>query len=132
MPKPTTYTPEVVERVYQYLDEYQAQGDAIPSVAGLASYLKKSRRTLYLWKSVTDDEGELLYPDYVQALDDVMSAQERALLNGGLTGDLTASIVKLALGQHGYSDRVDQTVSGGDTPIKTKHTVEFIRVSQDA
>jgi hypothetical protein len=41
-----------------------------------------------------------------------MAKQERELLNGSLKGDYNATISKLMLTKHGYSDKVESEISG--------------------
>ena len=40
-------------------------------------------------------------------LDALNELQERAMLNGGASGQINSSIAKLVLAKHGYHDRVD-------------------------
>jgi hypothetical protein len=41
-----------------------------------------------------------------------MKLQESKLLNEGLKGNFNATITKLILTKHGYSDRIEQELSG--------------------
>ena len=48
--RPSEYTDEVVKKSIYYLaDGYKELGDIVPSVAGLACFLGKSRRVMYDW-----------------------------------------------------------------------------------
>ena len=115
--RPTKYTDETNDTARAYLDGgYMAEGSVIPSVAGLALLLGVARNTIYDWAS---QEDKL---EFSNILDDILSKQEILLINSGLTGDFNASIAKLALGKHGYSDKVEQdTVHSFDL---SGHTLE--------
>jgi len=113
--RPTKYTAELLEAARSYVDGgYAEQGDPAPLIAGLAINLGISRETVYAWAS-QDDKGE--FSDIVS---DLMATQERKLLQGGLSGEFNASITKLALTKHDYSDKSENTLQGGDKPISVQ------------
>ncbi len=77
----------------------------LPSVAGLARWLRVSRETIYAWS------GEnRVFSDIYQ---DVMAEQEQRLLNNGLSGKYQPIITKLLLTKHGYSDKQELTGKDG-------------------
>lgn len=118
--RPTLYTPELVNRARGYLTSYQDMGDKVPSVAALACVLGVTRETCHAWAN--DPEKA----EFSHILKELMQRQERALLNGGLGGDFNATITKMMLTKHGYSDRVenDHTSSDGSmTPRSTSAAV---------
>jgi len=96
--RPTKYCDEMIKAADYYLKNYEQLGDAMPQIAGLAVYLDVSRETVYDW-SKQDDKTE--FSDIVEK---ILSSQELVLLNKGLKGEFNASITKLALCKHGYSD----------------------------
>ena len=100
MARPTKYTPKIIKEARDYIENYADAGHIIPSVVGMASELKVSKSTLYDWASQKDNE-------FSDILDECMDSQEIKLMNGGLSGDFNASIAKLALGKHGYSDKTE-------------------------
>jgi len=100
MARPTKYNDEIVEKARDYLINYAKYDDIMPSIVGMAIALNVGKSTLYDWAS--DPEKE-----FSDILDECMDRQERILLKNGLTGDFTAPITKLALGKHGYSDKID-------------------------
>ena len=73
--------------------------EVIPSVAGLACYLNISRSTVYEYK---DQNSEFSY-----ILEEILSRQEKILINGGLSNSFNSTITKLLLTKHGYSDKQD-------------------------
>jgi hypothetical protein len=106
--RPTDYSDEILGRAGFYLLNYKEFGDAIPSVAGLSHYLKIARSTIYDWASHEDKKA------FSDILGEILSDQERTLLNNGLTGKFNPAITKLALGKHGYSDKQEVTGKDGE------------------
>lgn len=115
--RPSKLTDELMNKAQDYADfGYEEQGDAVPSVAGLAVYLGVGRSTIYDNKSAFSD-----------ILEQIAQKQEQKLINGGLLGGFNATIVKMMLTKHGYSDKqvVDNTSSDGSmSPSSIK--IEFI------
>lgn len=115
--RPSKLTDELMNKAQDYADfGYEEQGDAVPSVAGLAVYLGVGRSTIYDNKSAFSD-----------ILEQIAQKQEQKLINGGLLGGFNATIVKMMLTKHGYSDKqvVDNTSSDGSmSPGGIK--IEFI------
>lgn len=100
--RPTEYSEEVLEIANAYIDNFKSEhGHAIPSVAGLAKVLRKSRECLYQWAREDDKKA------FSDILRQIVSDQEFELLNNGLNGEFNPAITKLALGKHGYSDKQD-------------------------
>ena len=119
--RPTKYNKDILAKAREYLTNYAELGDAIPSVAGLAVTLGIARDTGYDWAKQEDKK------DFSDTLDDILSTQERVLFNKGLTGDFNSNITKLALANHGYSDKSDLSLGGQKgNPIESKWTVEFV------
>lgn len=107
--RPTDYTPELIEKARKYIGgQWEIEGDAIPSIAGLAVYLKKSRETLRAW---SHEEGK---EEFSAMLGEMLAKQENILLSRGLTNEHNPTITKLVLSKHGYSDKIEQ---------ETKHDV---------
>ena len=102
--QPTKYNKEVLAKANVYLNEWQKEGDMIPSIEALAPYLGVSRATLYNWEDKHDE--------FLDILDEIMAIQKRTLLNNGLSGDFNSNITKLALGKHGLSEK--RELSGVD------------------
>jgi hypothetical protein len=123
--RPTKYTPELLENARIYLQNWKEIGDQMPSVAGLACYIKVRRATCHVW---VKEEGK---EEFSYILGEILDLQERVLFNSGLDGTFNAAITKLALGKHGYHDKVDSTHGGPDGgPIKVT-SVERTIISPD-
>ncbi len=113
--RPTKYGPDMLLAAKDYLENWESTGDMIPNVAGLACELGVCIRTIHNWSAEHDE--------FMHITRGMMSAQERKLLSGGLSGDFNPNITKLILGKHGYSDKQDNTLSGPDGgPIQTDNT----------
>src|SRR3990167_6799432 len=94
--RPTVYSEEILTKTRDYIVNYEKFDDAIPSIAGLAVVLGISRETIYDWAS-QEEKKEFSY-----ILADILSNQERILINKGLKGEFNSNITKLVLGKHGY------------------------------
>jgi len=100
--RPTTLTPELIEKARQY-----AMGDwrhsdhvenvMVPSLAGLACYLLQSKPTVQTW-ATNNAEFAYIY-DAIQAM------QHHILENGGLSNQMNSAMCKLLLSQHGVIER---------------------------
>lgn len=103
--RPTDYTPELLEKAREY---QQNCPDELPSVAGLAIVLGVARKTIYDWASQEDKE------EFCNIVEALMSSQEKKLFEKGLKNEYNASIAKLMLSKHGYSDKqeIDHTTKG--------------------
>ena len=123
MARPTKQTPEIIEAAKAYLDNYEAAGDAFPSIVGMALAIGVGKSTLYDWASQEDSE-------FSDILSHCREKYEQTLLNGGIRGDFNAAITKLALGKVGYSDKQELTGNEGG-PVESKWTVEFVNASPE-
>lgn len=92
--RPTIITDELLDKAKRYADGGFVGIDVVPSIAGLAHHLKISRSTIYANQA-----------EFSDTLERIKQTQERMLLNGGLTGEFNATLTKLLLANHGYSDK---------------------------
>ncbi len=125
--RPTEYTIEITNRANVYLQEcvdeieefHQTKGEKsntyrrlvrvrIPTIEGLASYLKISKNTLYDW--------EKQHKEFSDVMEDLRQKQAHALIQGGLSGDYNPTIAKVLLTKHGYREGIDQTTNDKDMP----------------
>ena len=119
--RPSKYTPELLEKARDYIENHVQYGDVVPSHAGLATEIDITRKTLYEWSH--DPEKA----DFSDILDQCNRKQERMLLSGALVGDMNANIAKLMLGKHGYSEKHQNELTGADGgAIKTESKVEWV------
>jgi hypothetical protein len=102
----------------KYLEEYKDNSELIPSIAGLALYLGVSRSTVHLWATQEDKK------EFSDTLEKIKARQEVLLLSGGLGGTMNSTITKLALANHGYSDKVDHASTDGSMSPKDPVTLD--------
>lgn len=93
-----------IDLAASYLDgAWRDVGDVVPTLAGMALYIGVNLGTL---KRLADKCDALMSMcEYVQTLN------HHAIINGGLAGHLNPAIVRAMMGTHGYSDKVDTTVT---------------------
>lgn len=96
--RPTKYTPELLRKAAEYLEDYETYGDVIPSVAGLAQVIDVTRDRLHVW---ANDKNK---KEFKYMMLKLKSIQEAALLSGGLSSKFNPTITKLVLSKHGYHD----------------------------
>jgi len=114
MARPTKYTQEALDLARDYVQNFEDYGDVIPTVAGLACEIGVCRDTIHTW---VKEEGKEEFSDIVKGM---MSAQERKLVNGGLSGGHNPMISKLLLSKHGYSDKQEVDLSSKDGSMTPK------------
>jgi len=118
--RPTKYNKEIVEKARDYLTSWRSHGDMIPSIEALSEVLELDRSTLYDWKK-QESKAE-----FSNILERILVLQQRELINNGLSGDFNAAITKLALGKHGFSDRVESENENKTSMTIKGLTVEYV------
>ena len=117
--RPSELTPEVIEKAWAYLKGgYKSQGNAVPSVAGLAFALGKSRNVLYEWSKRSNEFNDIL--------ECIATTQEMLLIDGALTGDYSAPFTKLLMTKHGYSDKVETDVTSKGEAVVMPSVIELV------
>lgn len=117
----TDYSEKMLKKAQEYLDGgYETTANPLfPSVVGLAGYLGVARSTVNLWGTQAGKEP------FSDILEQIQVLQHDKLLSKGLTGDYNASIAKLALGKHGYSDKQELTGKDGTPLAPPTLTIKF-------
>ena len=102
--RPTKLTVELIEKTANYITQ-----TAFPTFEELSLHLDVSRSTIYKWMEENDE-----FSDIGSKL---MSRQALDLMRKGLKGEYNASIAKLLLTKHGYSDKqeIEQNLTGNVT-----------------
>jgi len=108
--RPSKLTDELIEKARLYIDDFRSHGDVIPTIEGLAYYLEIARSTLY-----TYEEADSRFSDIVNR---VRLLQAKMLINGGLMGDFNASITKVMLTKHDYSDKQEIDHKSSENSMK--------------
>lgn len=113
--RPTKYNDEMLAKAYDYLENWQSYGDAIPMACGLADHLGIHRDTMYDWCKQPEKQE---FSDIVKT---VATKQERTLINGLLNGDMNPQTGNKILGaRHDYKEtsQIDTVSSDGSmSPI---------------
>jgi len=123
--RPSKYDPSVLPIVREYIDNYSEHGDVIPQIAALHKILDVSVSSIYRW-----EENE---EQFREVLDELRQAQHKVLLNGGISGDFNATITKLVLTKHGYTDKTETELTGkGGGPVEWVIESVSADKSQDA
>ena len=99
--RPTDFSQETIDKARDYLLTYSELGHAVPSIAGLATVLKVARSTIY------EQQSDAEKKQFSDILSEILAEQEQVTLSNGLKGDFNATIAKLLLGKHGYSDKAE-------------------------
>lgn len=101
--RPTDYTPELVKQAWDYVN--RTEYTAVPSVAGLCCEININRTTAYEWAKDSNKE-------FSNILAKIAQKQESLLIEKGLKSEFNSTITKLMLTKHGYSDKIEQEMSG--------------------
>lgn len=102
--RPTKYSKNMLTKALGYLQNYKELGDVVPTREGMADELGVTVATLYNWA----DE----HPEFFDTLARANAKQARALVSGGLSGEMQPTIVKLMLANHGYREKQEIEHSG--------------------
>jgi len=121
--RPTKLTPELLVKAKEYLDGGYLSDELVPTIAGLSLYIDISRVTVYEWAKDN--------PEFTYIVEKLMGGQEKGLLKGALGGDYNASIAKLMLTKHGYTDKVEQDVKSSDGSMSPTR-IEIVAPSVDS
>src|ERR1044071_2612426 len=121
--RPPEYNDEIPIKAREYLEscedeEYQVtkyEGEKstgfetkvrvkLPTIEGLALYLKIHKDTIYEWEKAKNEDDSLKYPEFSDVISELRAKQARELVNKGLSGDYNPTIAKVLLAKHGYKD----------------------------
>lgn len=128
MSRPKEFDQTSIDKARKYLDmcidQYEKRGMfeklkvKVPTIEGLARYLKIHRDTVYQWEKENEEFSDIL--------EELRSEQADRLLNMGLSGDYNSTIAKVLLTKHGYSDKqeIDQKTTVKDERINTKNLTD--------
>jgi len=109
MGRPTKYDKTIIPKTIDYMNNYDDYHDVFPSVEGLAVALGVGRTTVYRW----EDEKE----DFRNTLDALRTQGIRVLFNKGLKNEANAMMCKLALGNHGITEKVQTDLISSDDSL---------------
>jgi len=106
--RPTKYNPELIRKACDYLENYEALGHKIPTLAGLSLSIGINKETTQAWSK---DKNKR---QFSVLCSQIKMVQEQALIDKGLDSTWNGSITKLLLQKHGYHDnpQANQASSG--------------------
>lgn len=116
--RPTKYTPELLTNAEEYVDGGFLMDGLIPTIEGLSLVLGVARETCHVWRH---EEGK---EEFSNILDKLLSKQSSMVINGALGNDYNATIAKLLLGKHGYSEKTQTDVTSGGEAIKNTFIIQ--------
>ena len=108
MGRPTKYDETIIPKTIDYMNNYDDYHDVFPSVEGLAVALGVGRKTIYRWEE--DPRKE----DFRHTLDALRTQGIRVLFNKGLKNEANAMMCKLALGNHGITEKIQTDLISSD------------------
>ncbi len=133
--RPIEYSQDIVTKAREYIasctDEenefHKTRGDKsdsyerlvnvnIPTIGGLAVYLKIARSTIYEWAK------DKTKPEFSDVIDELQAEQEHRLINNGLNGTYNSTIAKVLLTKHGYREGIENTGKDGEPLIPDKQS----------
>lgn len=117
--RPTKYSEEILIKVQEYLDtcvDLEEDGEMhikrkvnIPTLEGLAVYLKINKDTIQEWRKEHEEFSVLIA--------DLLNIQASRLVNNGLSGTYNPTIAKVLLTKHGYREGIDATTNDRDINV---------------
>ena len=117
--RPTKLTPELMAKAKEYVEGGFLAKELVPTIAGLTLHIDVRRSTVYEWAKSNEQFSDIV--------DKVMVFQEQELIRGSLGGALNASIAKLLLTKHGYSDKQETALTGADGgPVEVRDVTRTI------
>lgn len=110
--RPTKYCQEILDKANEYIETWEELGDSIPMICSLAIHCGIDKTTVYEWEKDEDKK------EFSHVCARVRACQEKVLINKGLTRESEASLSKLLLRKHGYTEGVDLDLSSKDGSMK--------------
>lgn len=116
--RPTDYTPEVINKLEEYLSQCGREQTELPTVEGFALYIDVDTDTINNWADKKDDNGSLVHPEFFGAYKKLFNKQKNQLINDGLYGGKeinTAMAIFLLKVNHNMveTNRTELTGKGG-------------------
>lgn len=100
--RPSPYSLETLVQTKKYIDSCKDTKRKnltvrLPTIEGLAYYLKVHKDTVYTWRRE--------HPEFSDLIEELLAKQVDALINNGLAGTYNPTIAKVLLAKHGYAER---------------------------
>jgi hypothetical protein len=110
--RPSDYTPEVINKINEYLEFAIPENQELPTVEGIALKLGINRDTVYEWAKV--------HPEFSDTLEELKLRQKEILIEIGIFGgkEINATIVQLLLKvNHDMIETNKTDITSGGKPI---------------
>ena len=137
--QPTKYRPDYCEQMIDYFDKKPGHDERIetksgdikvvyiahdlPTLAGFACHIGVHRDTLHEWANKTDEEGELVHPEFSDAYKRAKDYQEHILITNGLKGGYQSNFaIFTAKNVLGWRDKSDLDIIA---PVDQRITEEM-------
>jgi len=134
--RPPKYSKEILDKTREYIDLctdgyevierpkiengidkgtelFRKEKIKIPTIEGLAFFLKIHKDTIYEWRKEVDKK------EFSELIEDLLAKQADQLINKGLSGDYSPVIAKVLLTKHGYADKIETDVTSQGEKILT-------------
>lgn len=123
--RPSKYNKGTIRKVKAYIKKFENDGGTdkfhiLPSLVGLANYLKITKETMNQWEKTRDENGDLLKPEFTDAVNHVRKLCEITLANKGLTGEFKTPMAIFLL--KNYAGMADKTEINS-------HIIQDIRIA---
>ena len=144
--RPTDYSEDILKKAQKYLSsckdeivsEIESENDKtgrtryikttkvnLPSIEGLALFLKVNRSSIYEW--------EKQHEEFSNTLEDIRAEQQKRLVNNGLAGTYNSTIAKLILSSnHGMVERKDVTSANQPLGLDAEAKEKAAKARKDA
>lgn len=113
-----------LKKAKHYAANFEAYGDAMPSLPSLALELGVPKSQITEWCKLP------IHAEFVDVCDSILAQQFRVLSNKGLVNEYNSSLVKLFLTKHGYTDKVVQDNTSSDGSMSS--SLDVSRLSDEA
>lgn len=122
--RPSELADSLIKAKEYLLGGYETFGNLVPSVSGLACFLGKNKTTMYEYAKKSDE--------FSNTLESIKTLQECKLIDGGLGGEFNATLTKLMLANHGYSDKQEIDHQSSDGSMFQKPTrIELVAATKE-
>lgn len=132
--RPSKLTPELIEKAGTYLDSCYTRPITtdrgalsysevnLPTIVGLALYLKIDKDTVYTWCKVgeeIDEENAPLRKRFSDIVKEVTEEQEKWLINYTAGGLYQPKLSSMLLSKHGYVEKTETDITSGGDKIQS-------------
>lgn len=115
-----TCTQDHVDKGMAYINGGYLQRGPVPTTDGLAIAMDVCRKTPYNW---AEQESNPFREEIAYILDRAQALQGDRIVNGGLSGEMNATVVGKMLANHGFNQTSAIDVTSSDGSMRPTHIV---------